>query len=266
MKSSKFTNSYASLRIKEYRRFLSFRFLLTFAVQMQSLVVGWQIYQISKDPLSLGMIGLAEAIPFFCVALFAGHVADSFNRRTIIILSGLTYIFCAIGLTVITHFQDAHAVTNTLPIYFVILVTGFARGFMWPALNAFGAQLIPRELFGNAATVTSLTWQVAAVGGPAVGGIVCGYFGMFNAYLFVLVISVIGVVTFLGVSAKPMTEKPEGESIRESLFAGVKFVFSNQLILSAISLDMFAVFFGGAICILPMFADQILHIDAKGLG
>jgi MFS family permease len=260
-------DAYAALRIVDYRRFITARFLITFAIQMQSVVIGWQIYQITHDALSLGLIGMAEAIPFLGVTLFAGHIADLVDRKYIILLSNLVYFICTIALLLIsTVLQPILFSFGPMPIYMVIFITGLARGFLSPAQSAFAAQLVPKELFGNASTWNSVAWQVAEVGGPAIGGLICGFWGFSTAYFFVMTFSAIGWIFFFFVKKRPVPVRVKDETIWESLSSGLKFVFSNQIILSAISLDMFAVFFGGAISVLPIFADQVLHTGAKGLG
>ena len=260
-------DAYAALRIADFRRFISARFFLTLAVQMQSVIVGWQIYQLTHDALSLGMIGMAEAIPYISVALFAGHVADRVDRKKIILFSGTIYFLCALGLLLIsTSFHHVLASFGTLPIYFIIFITGLARGFISPSQNALAAQVVPRELFGNASTWNSVIWQIAAVTGPAIGGLVYGFAGVGQAYSIVALFSGLSWVFFYFIKKKPMPEKTKEETIWQSLSTGIKFVFQNQIILSAISLDMFAVFFGGAVSVLPIFADQILHTGAEGLG
>ena len=260
-------DAYASLRIKDYRLFILAKFLSTIGIQMQSVIVGWQIYQLTHDALSLGLIGIAEAIPFFCVTLFAGHIADIVSRKRIIVLSNLLYVICAAALLIIsTNLHPALAQYGAAPIYFIIFITGIARGFMQPALTAFAAQLVPRELFGNASTWNSLVWQIAEITGPAIGGLVYGFFGVGAAYSLVTILTTIGLGFFAFVEKKNIPEKSKKENIWQSLSTGLKFVFSNQIILSAITLDMFAVFFGGAVAVLPIFADQVLHVGAKGLG
>lgn len=260
-------DAYAALRIKDFRLFIYARIILTMAVQMQSVIVGWQVYHLTHDPLSLGLIGLAEVIPFFCVALFAGHVADIVNRKKIILVTNFIYFLCAVSLMILTtYLSNMLTLFGVMPIYIIILITGLARGFMWPAQSAFAAQLVPKELYGNAATWNSVAWQTAEVSGPAIGGLICGFYGMGLAYFTVMCFSAFGLSMFLFIKKRAMPEKLLKETIFQSLTAGIKFVFSNQMILSAISLDMFAVFFGGAICVLPIFADQILHTGPKGLG
>jgi MFS family permease len=260
-------DAYAAIKLPDFRRFIYSRFLFSLAIQMQSVVIGWQIYHLTHDALSLGMIGLTEVIPFFIVVLFAGHLADTKSRKGIILNSVVLYTVCIAILllltTVFSHYLEMHSV---FPLYVIIFFTGMARGFMSPAQSALFAQLIPRELLGNASTWNSVVWQIAAVSGPAVGGLVCGFFGFAPAYSIVLFFLLLGIVCLTFVKKQPIPEKTKTESIWESLTAGVKYVFRNQIILSAISLDMFAVFFGGAVCVLPIFADQVLHIGAEGLG
>ncbi len=243
------------------------RFLMTFAIHMQAVIVGWQIYELTHDALSLGMIGLAEAIPFLSVALFAGHIADTISRKKIILVFGIIYFLCAVSLLILsTQFEYVLLTVGVTPIYIIIFITGLARGFMSPALSAFTAQLIPKELFGNASTWNSLVWHSAVISGPAIGGMIYGFAGIGVAYTIVVLFSLAGLLFYYLVTNKPMPEKTKSESITQSLTAGLKFVFANQIILGATSLDMFAVFFGGAVALLPIFADQILNVGAQGLG
>ncbi len=261
------TDAYASIKIKDFKWFIIARFLLTFAIQMQSVIVGWQIYQLTHSALSLGLIGLSEAIPFLSISLFAGHVADVVNRKKIILVTNFVYFLCAIGLLLVsTSFDFILTQHGVFPIYLIIFITGLARGFMSPAQAAYAAQLVPRELFGNASTWNSLAWQTAEVTGPAVGGLIYGFSGVGSAYTLVFIMSGIAFIFFTLVTKKPLPERKTEESIWQSLSHGLKFVFNNQIILSAITLDMFAVFFGGAVSMLPIFADKVLHIGAKGLG
>ncbi len=261
------TDAYASIRIKDFKWFVVARFIITFSIQMQSVIVGWQIYQLTHSALSLGMIGLAEAIPFLSISLFAGHVADVINRKKIILITNFIYFLCAIALLLVSTSHDFILTKyGASPIYFIIFITGLARGFMSPAQAAYAAQLVPRELFGNASTWNSLAWQTAEVTGPAVGGLIYGFSGVGSAYTLVFIMSGIAFLLFTFVTKKPLPERKAEESIKQSLSQGLKFVFKNQIILSAITLDMFAVFFGGAVSVLPIFADKVLNIGAKGLG
>jgi MFS family permease len=260
-------DAYAVLKIKEFRLFLTARFVITVAVQMQSIIVGWQIYEMTKDPLSLGLIGLSEAIPFIVMAFFSGHIADTFNRRTIILSSLFVYFLCAVLLLLFTvHLNFILADFHILPIFIVIAVTGFARAFIYPAQTAFMAQLVPRALYTNSSTWNSTTWHIAAVTGPAIGGLIYGFLGITWAYRLVVILVGLGFVLFLFIRSKAMPIKETQESIVQSIHSGVQFVFQNQILLGALSLDMFAVLFGGAVAMLPVFAAEVLFVGPQGLG
>jgi MFS family permease len=257
---------FAVLKNKEFLFFLNTRFFMTLAIQMQSVIVGWQIYQQTKDELALGMIGLAEAIPFIIVSLFSGHVADSYNRKLIIVISTS---FLIISTSVLLYFSvnstEMLSTVGTLPIFIVIGFTGIVRGFISAALTPFMSQLLPRELYTNAATWNSSVWHTGAVVGPAVAGLLCTI-SFTTAYQINLIFITISIFSLLLIKSRPVPEKQKKESLSESLSAGIKFVFSNQLILGAISLDLFAVLFGGAVAMLPAFADKVLHVGAAELG
>ncbi len=260
-------DAYAAIKIGEFRSFIYARFLFSIAIQMQSVVIGWQIYSLTHDALSLGMMGLTEAVPFLMVALFAGHLADTKSRKTIIVYSAAVYIICiSLLLLFTTLLNKVLLLYGVMPLYVVIFFTGLSRGFMSPAQTALFAQLIPRELLGNASTWNSAAWQIAAVAGPAIGGLVCGFLGFGPAYSIVVVFLVFGMIALFFVKNRPAPQWKRTESLWHSLTAGIRYVFNNQIILSAISLDMFAVFFGGAVTVLPIFADRVLNIGAEGLG
>jgi len=162
---------YAALRVKEFRLFIIARVCITTAIQIQAVVVGWQVYAITKDPLSLGLIGLAEAIPSIGVSLYAGHVADILERKRIIITSVTALFLCSVALLFFTTSPgDFVFHWGIMPIYAVIFISSIARGFLSPALFSFMPQLIPRDLFQNAITWNSTLWEAAAITGPALGG------------------------------------------------------------------------------------------------
>jgi MFS family permease len=257
---------FAALRIKEFLFFLNTRFFLTLAIQMQSVIVGWQIYEYTKDVLALGMIGLAEAIPFIIVSLFSGHVADNFNRKRIIIIFTTLLIGCT--STLLYFSMDTSTIIKTygtLPIFFVIGGIGVIRGFLSASFPSFMAQIVPRELYANSATWNSTVWHVASIVGPAMAGFICAV-SFTAAYQVNIIMIVIAVISFLFIASKPLPFKEQKESLKNSLSAGIKFVFGNQLILGALSLDLFAVLFGGAVGMLPAYADKILHVGAVELG
>ena len=257
---------FAALRIKEFLFFLNTRFFLTLAIQMQSVIVGWQVYDITRDELALGMIGLSEAIPFIIVSLFSGHVADTVNRKFIILISVSLLI---ISTSCLLYFSlDTSTVIKdygTLPIYLIFGFIGIVRGFISAAFPAFMAQIVPRQHYGNSATWNSSVWHVGAVAGPAIAGIIIAV-SYPAAYTVNLIFIVLSIFSFMFIASKPIPVKEKKETLTQSLSAGIKFVFSNQLVLGALSLDLFAVLFGGAVAMLPAYADKILFVGPMELG
>ncbi|HYC83837.1 MAG TPA: MFS transporter, partial [Chryseosolibacter sp.] len=261
------TGPYAALKIPDFRLFISSRFCVTLAIQIQSVVVGWQVYEITNDKIALGLIGLAEAIPSIGVSLYAGHVADIIQRKRIIVSCLLTLLACSVGLLYFTLDIGAYMLDyGVYPIYAVIFVSGIARGFLSPAVFSFMPQLVPRDLYGNAITWNSTLWETATIGGLAFGGLLYGLLGIQMAYLIDVCLTLAGLLLVAGVGDKPVPEISGEEGVAEKIKAGLRFVFDNKIILGAISLDLFAVLFGGAVALLPVFAKDILHIGPEGLG
>jgi MFS family permease len=261
------TGPYAALRVPDFRLYISSRFCVTLAIQIQSVVVAWQVYEITRDPLSLGLIGLAEAIPSIGVSLYAGHVADIVQRKKIIVTCIATLLICSFALLLFTfQAKDFFFQYGVIPIYLVIFVSGIARGFLSPALFSFMPQLLPREIFQNAITWNSTTWETATIAGLALGGLLYGFLGITVAYGVDVTLTFLGLVLLSQVGNKPLPPPSDEEGVSEKIKAGLKFVFKNKLILSAISLDLFAVLFGGAVALLPIFAEEILHVGPIGLG
>ncbi|WP_242929428.1 MFS transporter [Pontibacter vulgaris] len=259
---------YAVLRIPDFRLYISARLCITLAMQIQAVIVGWQIYNITKDPLSLGLIGLAEAIPSIVVSLYAGYLADMVPRKKIIMVVVTVLLLCSGALLYFT-LDMSHTLNlfGALPIYIVIFISGIARGFMGPAVFSFMPQLVAnKQLYANAITWSSTTWQAASVGGPALGGLIYGFFGISAAYTTDAVLVLLALVSFSMIGSKPLPENVNPQNLKESLRSGISFVFNNQIILNAISLDLFAVLFGGAVALLPIFASEILMTGPQGLG
>jgi len=260
-------DAYAVLRVRDFRLFLSFRFFATIAFQMQSIIVGWQVYQITKDPLALGLVGLAEALPNIASALFAGNAADKYNRKKIIIWFMLLFVCGTIALFLFTlpSFGILSKV-GVFPIYLVVAVSGVARAFLYPAIIAMMAQLVPRRLYTNSSTWNSMIWHIGAITGPAIGGMVYGFFGVRAAYISVLLFLFISFILLMFVKNRTMPPVEKGETLIQRLSGGLKFVFKNQILLGAMSLDMFGVLFGGAVAMLPVFAAEVLNTGPQGLG
>lgn len=258
--------AYNVLKIADFRKFLFGRFFVIVAIQMVSVIVGWQIYELTRDPLALGLIGLAEALAFFSAALFGGHFADSHDRqRTMAATSGLLTV-CVAALLGLSWCCSSLLGRTTLPIYAVIAAMGLLRAFLGPSTMALSAQIVPREHYARMSAYNSLTFQIGAVGGPAAAGLIYGFFGVRVAYGTALLLGIIGSASAVMIKSYGVPKRNAAEPVMTSLAAGVKFVFGNKIVLPAMSLDMFAVLFGGATAMLPMVADTILNVGPKGLG
>ena len=268
---------YAALRVPDFRRLVSARVLFIIASQIQGVVVGWQIYELTNNPLALGLIGLAEAIPSITVSLYAGHVADSVPRKRIIVPMMVVLFACSLSLFLLTRpagmvlFANQQLASFPLYVamlYVVLFVSGIARGFLGPALFSFMPQLLPdRALLPNAVTWNSTSWQASAVLGPAIGGLLFAKLGKGFAYGVDAGLMLLSLLLFLSIASRALPVR-EGERLNlgESILSGVKFIFANQIVLAALSLDLFAVLFGGAVALLPIFAKDILQTGPDGLG
>ena len=257
---------YAALRHRNFRWYIISLFAMTLASQLQAVVVGWQVYSITHDPLSLGLIGLAEALPFITFALPAGYLADRRNRRTIAVLALVVLAACSLALLTISATPGLLGRANIAPVYTVIFISGIARGLLQPARQALGAEIIPRRLYENAITWRSSSWQTAAVVGPAVGGLLYGFAGPVAAYGVGAALMLLALTGFLVIRYEPAVRVIETSSMMDSLLTGLRFVWSEPVILGALSLDLFSVFLGGAEALLPVFAAEILEVGPQGLG
>ncbi len=257
---------YAVLRIPDYRSFQIFRFLLTLGLQIQVVVVGWHVYALTHDPLALGLTGLAEAIPAIGFSIYGGYVADRHSRKRITIWSIIVMALAALMLCYLSTTTGWFAAYGAWPIYATIFLGGIPHGFLTPAATSFGTQLVPKHLYANAATWNSTTWQTAAIIGPAIGGVMYGFAGVTASYASVAVLLVAALFAIARVQAPHNQNQLRGEPVIESVKAGFRFVFSTPLLLSAISLDLFAVLFGGAVSLLPVFASDVLHVGPEAYG
>jgi MFS family permease len=258
---TKTLDPYQALRFPEFRAFLGGSVALSMATQMQTLVMGWQVYHITHDPFSLGLIGLCEAVPFLGLSLIGGYAADRMDRRR---LSLLAMVLLLLGAALLLVLNLGPAPRQALPFYAIQALAGLGRAFYRPASQALSTELVPVDAYQNAATWRSSTFQVAMVAGPAVGGLLYGYGSASLAYLveFLLMASAVG--TMLRVAPRPRTAQKA--PILKSLGEGVVYVFQHQLLLSSMSLDLFAVLFGGAVALLPVFASEVLKVGPQGLG
>lgn len=267
MKSLFSGEAFAVIHVKNFRFYLLYRIFMTMAALMQSVIVGWQIYDLSHNVLWLGFIGLVEVIPQVSISLFAGHYIDLWNRRKIVNYTTLLLILGSVILLIYSsnaaYFSAKYGI---LPVFFTIFLTGLARGILGPAQVALLGQLVPRNLYANAATWNSANWQVAAVMGPAIGGMVYGFWGVVPAYSLVLVLYTLSffMIMRIKVGRHEVIETAEGVFTR--IKSGISFVFKTPELLGAFTLDMFAVLFGGAVAMLPVFASDILKVGPQGLG
>lgn len=256
--------SYNVFHYVDYRRFIISRILLTLAVQIQNVTLYWQVFKITNDPLSLGLIGLSEALPALAVALYAGHLADRYDRKIIAFLSLLLFVLTSFLLFLFAI--GTFNISSTLPIYVVVFISGIARGFYRPASFALMTQLVPRSLYPNSSAWNSTFWQASTVAGAALGGVIIGFSGINTSYIVAFLFISAGAFIMYGIKSKTVFEYKEKTPLMESLSSGIKFVFSHQVILSAMSLDLIAVLFGGAIALLPVFASDILSVGPVGFG
>ncbi len=253
-----------ALKIHDVRLFLGSVAFFTLASRALAVVIGFQIYQITRNPMMLGWLGLVEAIPALSLVLFGGYIADHFDRRKILLITRLASFLCAGGLVWISW--QSHE-TMTLPgLYAIIFLVGIARGFADPANSAFEAQVVPKHLTVNASSWISSIWIGSSVIGPAAIGFIFDAWSAVGSYLIIATCFILSWLCTLLISPKPLPPPQPKESVLKSIGQGWHFVFSHPPLWSAMTLDLFAVLFGGMIALLPVFANDVLGVGAKGLG
>lgn len=256
------SSSRAAFRYANFRFYMIARFLTTISSEMQSVAVGWQVYELTHRPLDLGLVGLAQFLPGICLFLIAGHTADHIPRRRILQTCYAGFSACSLLLLALA----AHGLSSPFPIYFVLLLNGTVRAFNGPASQAFVPLLVAPEHFPNAVAWSSSIFQTATIAGPMIGGLLygltgspilayaCAAFSYFTAFLF---------LSQVRLKAMDRTRTNASLSI---VLEGLRYIWRNKPILGAISLDLFAVLLGGAVALLPVYAHEILKIGATGLG
>ena len=260
---------YAALRYKEFNRFLLIRFAMVFAWSMQFIIIEWQVYSLTKNPLSLGIIGLMEVIPAISMALFAGHIVDQKEKKGMLFKCILAFSILSFGMFLLTWPRMISGFdTNTVlyAIYVLVFLGGIIRAFLGPTIFSLLALIVPKKVYPNAATWSSSVWQTATVVGSAAAGFSITWLGVHWSMCFVFGCSVLALLTLTQIATKPILNPKIGEPIMESLKEGVKFVYTNKTILGALTLDMVAVLFGGAVALLPIFAQDILKVGPEGFG
>lgn len=262
-------DAYAALRYPEFNIFLLVRFAMVFAWSMQFVIIEWQVYSLTKDPLSLGIIGLMEVIPALSLALFAGHVVDQKEKKGLLMLCIFGFSLISLGLFFITWPKlagDLSSKTILYAIYFLVFLGGVIRSFLGPTIFSLFSLIVPKRIYPNAATWSSSVWQMGAVLGPAIAGFSITWFGVHWSMLVIFGFSLVAFISLTKISKKPILNPKIGEPVLKSLKEGVKFVFGTKIILGAITLDMVAVLFGGAIALLPIYAQDILKVGPEGFG
>ena len=257
---------YVSLRNPNFLWYVASLVVLTLGTQIQATVVAWQVYALTRDPLSLGLVGLAEALPFIGAALYAGHIADRHNRKILSVVALVVQLVCGAALLVLTTYHGRFLGGTVLPIYVVVSISGLARSFLQPARTALGAEIVPRETYTNAITWRSSLWQFAAVVGPAAGGILYGFSGARLAYAVETVLCAVAVFLFTQIAYTRLPAIVAESTIGQNLTVGIRFLMKQPELLGAQLLDLFSVLFGGAAALLPIFSSEILHVGPQGLG
>jgi len=268
MQFIKTKDAYQALRYPEFRAYVTGNTLFTMALLIQEVILAYEIYHLTHNPLALGLIGLAEAVPYISLVLFGGHFADNRDKKkimqgslSVIILGSVLLLYAA------TQLKSEHADFHIYLIYFVIFLIGLAKGFFSPAASSLNPFLIPKEVFANAATWNSSFWQLGSILGPGMAGFLYAYAGLSGSLMIVIGLLLAVMACMFLIKSRPIPPKKVlHESIWHSLREGIEYVFKTKIILYAISLDLFSVLFGGVIAILPIFAEDILKVGAEGLG
>lgn len=254
-------DAFIALRFRDFRLFFMGRVLLFMSFQMQSVAIGWELYDRTGSALVLGTVGLMQFLPILLLTLFSGHLADRRDRKLIVLAMNLLLALCSLGLAILSFIKGPLVL-----FYGCLLITGIARAFNKPAGDALMWQLIPTHVYTNAATWSSSSFQLASVLGPALGGLVIALQGKATGVYILAAIASLLCFTFIAL-IKPSKVDYRGEPPSlAALLAGAVFVWRNQAVLAAITLDLFAVLLGGATALLPIFAKDILHVGPAQLG
>ncbi|MFO0897222.1 MAG: MFS transporter [Pirellulales bacterium] len=256
--------TFEPFRWPDFRRLFVTTACATLASRALAVVLGYQVYEITGEPLALGFLGLIEAIPALSLALYGGHVADRHDRRLVLHVTLLALAVCGAVLCGVSLYESGKA--QLIVLYAVVLVVGVARGFAEPAAAALEAQVVPWELLVRSSTLMASCWLTGAVIGPLWGGVSFKFLGPAWTYLIIGLLYFCGWLAVRWIEPRPNPNPKAEESIWESISVGVRYVWNDQVLLASMALDLFAVLFGGAIALLPVFAKDILHVGPIGLG
>jgi len=260
---------FAAIKIAEYRNLMAGRFLFIMGLRMMGTLVGWWVYNLTNDPFAIGLIGLSEVIPAVTMALYAGHIIDLSEKRKLLLTGVVLYLTAVLVLLFLsTTYTSDHLSNNNIAlcIYFVIFCTGIVRAFTGPTFSVLVAYIVPKQLLQNATTWSQGTWLSASVTGHAICGFLIAGFGITGALIAITVLVIISSFFLVRVKQKPSLNKRGEKKTWESVKEGLRFVFKTKELLGALSLDLFAVLFGGAVAMVPVFARDILKVGPEGFG
>jgi MFS family permease len=260
---------FAPLKEKEFKLYIICRFIYIMALRMVGTVVAYELFQLTKSPFAIGLVGLAEFVPVFSLALYAGHVIDKSEKRTLLLRGMVGYFFCVVLLIFCTKQNIQNAVDKQWLInsfYAIIFLTGIIRAFAGPVSNAIVSQLVPRNILPAAANISSSTWLIGSIVGHASAGFLIAGVGVNKTFYVVLTYVFIAALLLSFIKPKPILNIKKDIGAWASVKEGLHFVANNKIMIGAISLDLFAVLFGGAAALIPAFSEQILHIGPIGFG
>jgi MFS family permease len=257
------------LKEKEFRLYITCRFIYIMALRMVGTVVAYELFQLTQSSFAIGLVGLSEFIPVFSLALYAGHVIDKSEKRTLLLKGMIGYSFCVLLLIICTLPATQLKISKhwlEYCFYAIIFLTGIIRAFAGPVSNAIVAQLVPRNILPFAANISSSTWLIGSIIGHASAGFFIAGIGVNNTFIIILVYILIAATILSFVKRKPILNTQKDVAAWDSVKEGLRFVASNKIMLGAISLDLFAVLFGGAVALIPEFSEKILHTGPIGFG
>lgn len=264
-----YTTALQTLKVTEYRHLITARFFYIMALRMVTTVVGWRIYELTRNPFAIGLLGLSEFLPAFILALYAGHVIDKSDKRRMLTRTTFYYLLCAVALICIsTPFFSSHVPVPWIQgsIYAVIFFTGAIRAFAGPTITSIIAQIVPREQLANAVTLNTSVFLLASVLGHATAGFLIAHTTYMAIFSIVAVYTGTALFFMYAIAPKPILLTSTEKRTMESIFEGLRFVVRTKEVLGAMALDLFAVLFGGAAALIPVFARDILKVGAIGFG
>lgn len=260
---------FAAIRIPEYRHLMLGRFIFIMGLRMMGTLVGWWVYELTNDPFAIGLIGLSEVIPAVSLSLYAGHIIDISEKRKLLLRGVALYFSCALVLLGLsTHYTTTQLSNHWIAfsIYVVIFFTGIFRAFTGPAFGTMVASIVPKELLQNATTWNQGTWLTASVTGHASVGFLIAGIGNTGSLAIICLLVLLGFGFMYQLKPKPALNEPGGKKTIDSVKEGLTFVFKTKELLGTLTLDLFAVLFGGAVAMIPVFAKDILKVGAIGFG